>query len=294
MSAPPPDRPTARSLKPLRALLPYLRAYRGTLALALGALLIASAAMLALPLALRDVIDAGMITRDRATIDRYFIAFLVAAAVFGVFAAIRFYMVTWLGERVIADLRKRVYARVVRMDPTFFEVTRTGEVLSRLTTDTTLVQSIAGVGISITLRSIINLIGSLVLLVLTSPRLTGMILVLIPLIVAPLIAIGRRVRKLSRASQDRVAETSGLADETLNAIQTIQAFTLESVQSHRYDGAVEDSFRTAVRRSRVRAYMTACAVDRRARCARGAHEPRSAEPVSAVCGVRRCRRCFVE
>lgn len=257
MSPPPPDRPKARSLKPLRALLPYLRAYRGTLALALGALLIASAAMLALPMALRDVIDAGMITRDRATIDRYFIAFLIAAGVFGIFAAVRFYMVTWLGERVIADIRKRVYARVVRMDPTFFEVTRTGEVLSRLTTDTTLVQSIAGVGISITLRSIINLVGSLVLLTLTSPRLTGMILVLIPLIVAPLIAIGRRVRKLSRASQDRVAETSGLADETLNAIQTIQAFTLESVQSRRYDDAVEGSFHTAVHRSRIRAYMTA-------------------------------------
>jgi ATP-binding cassette subfamily B protein len=257
MSATPPDRPKARSLKPLRALLPYLRTYRGTLVLALGALLVASAAMLALPLALRDVIDAGLITRDRATIDRYFIAFLVAAAIFGIFAALRFYMVTWLGERVVADIRKRVYAQIVRMDPTFFEVTRTGEVLSRLTTDTTLVQSIAGVGISITLRSTINLIGSLVLLVLTSPRLTGIILVLIPLIVVPLIAIARRVRKLSRASQDRVAETSGLAGETLNAIQTIQAFTLEDVQSRRYDSAVEDSFAVAVRRSRIRAYMTA-------------------------------------
>lgn len=257
MPASTPDRPKARSIKPLRALLPYLRAYRGTLALALAALLIASAAMLALPMALRDVIDAGMITRDRATIDRYFVAFLAAAFVYGVFAAIRFYMVTWLGERVVADIRKRVYERVVRMDPTFFEVTRIGEVLSRLTTDTTLVQSIAGVGISITLRSIINLVGSLVLLVLTSPRLTSMILVLIPLIVVPLIAIGRRVRKLSRASQDRVAETSGLADETLNAIQTIQAFTLEPIQSARYAAAVEESFATAVRRSRIRAYMTA-------------------------------------
>lgn len=252
-----PDRPKTRSIKPLRALLPYLRAYRGTLALALAALLIASAAMLALPLALRDVIDAGMVTRDSATIDRYFVAFLLAAIVYGVFAAIRFYMVSWLGERVVADIRKRVYERIVRMDPTFFEVTRTGEVLSRLTTDTTLVQSIAGVGISITLRSTINLVGSLVLLVLTSPRLTGMILILFPLIIVPLIAIGRRVRRLSRAAQDRVAETSGLADETLNAIQTIQAFTLEPIQAARYGTAVEDSFATAVQRSRIRAYMTA-------------------------------------
>ncbi|MET0660734.1 MAG: ABC transporter transmembrane domain-containing protein [Steroidobacteraceae bacterium] len=257
MSADIPDRPKARSIKPLRALLPYLRAYRGTLAVALTALLIASAAMLALPIALRDLIDAGMLTRNRATIDRYFVAFLLAAIVYGVFAAIRFYMVTWLGERVVADIRKRVYERVVRMDPVFFEVTRTGEVLSRLTTDTTLVQSIAGVGISITLRSMVNLVGSLVLLVLTSPRLTGMILILIPLIMAPLIAIGRRVRKLSRAAQDRIAETSGLADETLNAIQTIQAFTLEPIQAARYGAAVESSFSTAIRRSRIRAYMTA-------------------------------------
>jgi ATP-binding cassette subfamily B protein len=257
MRATTPDRPKARSLKPLRELLPYLRPYRGALALALTALVIAAAAMLALPVALRDVIDAGLITRDPATVDRYFVVFLVAAIVFGVFSAVRFYMVTWIGERVVADVRKRVYERVVRMDPTFFEVTRTGEVLSRLTTDTTLVQSIAGVGISVTLRSTINLIGSLVLLVLTSPRLTGMILVLIPLIVVPLIAIGRRVRKLSRAAQDQVAETSGLADESLNAIQTIQAFTLESIQAQRYGAAVESSFATAIRRSRIRALMTA-------------------------------------
>jgi ATP-binding cassette, subfamily B, bacterial len=252
-----PDRPKSRSLKPLRALWPYLRVYKKTLALALAALLIASGAMLVLPLAFRNVIDQGMAVQDRSTIDLYFVAFLAAAGVFGLFAALRFYLVTWLGERVVADLRSDIYQRVIRMDPTFFEVTRTGEVLSRLTTDTTLVQSIAGVNLSITLRSSIQLLGALALLVATSPSLAGMILLLIPLVIAPLIIVGRRLRTLSRQSQDRVADTSGLAGETLNAIQTVQAFTLEALHGERYDKAVEDSFLIAVRRTRVRALLTA-------------------------------------
>ena len=142
------------------------------------------------------------------------------------------------------------------MDPMFYETTRVGEVLSRLTTDTTLVQSISGVNLSIILRSTLSLIGSLVLLGLTSAKLMGVILVLIPVVVVPLIVIGRRVRGLSRASQDRIADTSGLAGETLNAIQTVQAFTLEELQSERYRKAVEESFATAIRRTRVRAALT--------------------------------------
>jgi ATP-binding cassette subfamily B protein len=251
------DRPKARSLKPLRALLPYLAPYRGTILLALAALLTASAAMLALPIALRYLIDEGMSTGSSETVNRYFVAFLAAAGAFGVFAALRFYLVTWLGERVVADLRADVYSRVIRMDPTFFEVTRTGEVLSRLTTDTTLVQSIAGVNLSITLRSTITIVGSLVMLAITSLKLTGLILVLIPLILGPLLTLGRRVRRLSRASQDRIADTSGLAGESLTAIQTVQAFTLEDVHARRFGLAVEDSFRAAVRRTRVRAVLTA-------------------------------------
>ena len=257
--ASPPDRPKGRSLKPLRSLLPFLRPHVGTLLLALGALLVAAAAMLALPVALRNLIDEGMTAGSSETINRYFIAFLAAAAVFGVFAALRFYLVTWLGERVVADLRQAVYGRVIRMDPAFFEVTRTGEVLSRLTADTTLVQSIAGVNLSITLRSIITVAGSLVMLAVTSLKLTAIIVVLIPLLIAPLVILGRRVRKLSRTSQDRIADTSGLADETLNAIQTVQAFTLESLSADRFDAAVEDSFDAAVRRTRVRSTLTAIA-----------------------------------
>ncbi len=177
--------------------------------------------------------------------------------VFGVFAALRFYLVTWLGERVVADLRKAVYRGVVRMDPTFFEVTRTGEVLSRLTADTTLVQAISGVNLSITLRSLLSLIGGLVMLALSSARLMGVILVLIPLVIGPIILVGRRVRRLSRVAQDRIADTSSLVDETLNAIQTVQAFTLEALQSRRYGEAVEPSFAAALHRSRVRAWLTA-------------------------------------
>ncbi|HEY3658617.1 MAG TPA: ABC transporter transmembrane domain-containing protein [Steroidobacteraceae bacterium] len=254
------DRPRAKSLNPLRALLPFIKPYRGMMVGALSALLVATISMLALPIALRQLIDHGLAAKDASTINRYFIGFLAAAVVFAAFAALRFYLVTWLGERVVADLRSAVYRRVVRMDPLFYETTRVGEVLSRLTTDTTLVQAISGVNLSIVLRSTLSLIGALVMLGLTNAKLTGVILVLIPIVVVPLILIGRRVRGLSRASQDRIADTSGLADETLNAIQTVQAFTLEDLQSERYRRAVEDSFVTAVLRTRVRAALTAIGI----------------------------------
>ncbi len=249
-----------RSLNPLRALLPFLRPYRGMMAGAVCALLIASAAMLALPVAVRQLIDHGITNKDAGTINLYGIGFLAAAVAFGVFAALRFYLVTWVGERVVADLRVAIYRRVVRMDPMFYETTRVGEVLSRLTTDTTLVQAIAGVNLSIVLRSTLNLLGALVLMGLTSAKLLGVILLLMPVVVVPLIVTGRRVRGLSRASQDRIADTSGLAGETLNAIQTVQAFTLEELQSRRYAKAVEDSFLTAVRRTKVRAVLTAVGI----------------------------------
>jgi ATP-binding cassette, subfamily B, bacterial len=243
----------------LRALVPYLRPYRGVLLLALLALLVAAAAMLALPIALRYLIDNGISSKRGDTINQYFVAFLSAAAIFGVFAALRFYLVSWLGERVVADMRSAVYARVIRMDPAFFEVTRIGEVLSRLTADTTLVQSIAGVNLSITLRSTLSLIGSLVMLGVTSFKLTAILVVLIPVVIVPLIVLGRRVRRLSRTSQDRIADTSSIADETLNAVQTVQAFTLEQINTNRFDAAVEDSFGAAVRRTRTRSTLTALA-----------------------------------
>jgi ATP-binding cassette subfamily B protein len=254
-----PERPKPKSLAPLRALVPFLMPHWRLLALAFTALLVAAGAQLALPVALRFLIDEGLAARNAATINRYFVLFLGAGAVFGAFAALRFFFIMWLGERVVADIRSAVYAKVIRMDPTFFEVTRTGEVLSRLTADTTLIQAVAGFGISLTLRSTLTLLGSLVLLVLTSPMLTLLIVVLMPLVVGPLLLLGRRVRRLSRDSQDRVADASALAGETINAVQTVQAFNLEGLQIRRFRDAVEHSFAVAVRRIRVRAWLTALA-----------------------------------
>jgi len=254
------ERPKGKSLKPLRSLAPFILAYRGVLVSALLALLIASAAMLALPVALRYLIDNGFAANDVGTINRYFGWFFAAAAVFGGFAALRYYLVSWLGERVVADIRTQVYDRVIRMDPTFFETTRTGEVLSRLTADTTLVQSVSGVSLSIALRTTVNLVGGLVMLALTSVQLTVYIMLGIPLVILPLIVVGRRIRSQSRDTQDRVADTSSLADETLNAIQTVQSFTLEPLQSERYGRAVAESFRAAVRRVRTRAFLTAMGI----------------------------------
>jgi ATP-binding cassette subfamily B protein len=257
--APASERPKAKSLRPLRTLWPFIKPYRKTLAAAIASLLIASVAMLALPVALRFLIDNGFVAQDLGTVNRYFVWFLAAALVFSLFAALRYYLVTWMGERVVADIRNAVYAHVIRLDPLFFEVTRTGEVLSRLTTDTTLVQSISGAGISIALRSTLALLGGLIMLVLTSPKLAGYTLVGIPVVVAPVIIFGRRIRKLSRQSQDRVADTSGLAGETLNAMQTIQSFTLEDMQARRYAEAVKSSFLTAVSRIRMNAILVAAA-----------------------------------
>src|SRR5688572_3572445 len=228
--------------------------------IALGALLVAASAMLALPQALKNVIDKGFTAADAAAIDRYFLLLLLAAAIFAAFASLRMYLVGWIGERVVADLRSAVYRRVIHMDPAFFEVTKTGEVLSRLTTDTTLIQSLAGAGLSILLRSSVSFVGSLLLMLYTSPKLALLILALVPTVLLPMVLFGRKVRRLSRDSQDRVADTSGLAGEALNAIQTVQAFTLESLLGQRFDTAVESSFDTAIRRTVVRAWLIAVAI----------------------------------
>jgi ATP-binding cassette, subfamily B, bacterial len=253
------DRPKSHSLKPLRALWPYLRAYRGTLYLAIFALVTASASMLVLPLILRHLIDQAQAVPDGRTLDLYFASFLIAAVVFSLFAALRYYLLTWIGERVVADLRRDVFQRIVQMDPAFFEVTPTGEVLSRLTTDTTVVQITASVTLSVTLRSLLQLIGAVALMVATSPMLAGAILLLLPAIIAPLMLLAGRLRRLSRESQDRVAQTSGLAGEALDAMQTVQAFTREDLSASRYREAVEASFAVAAARTRVRGVLTGLA-----------------------------------
>ncbi len=254
------DRPKGRTVRPLVALWPFLKPYRSTLILACIVLIVAAAALLAIPAAARLVIDEGFSANNVNAVNQYFLGFLSVAIVFGFFAALRFYLVIWLGERVVADIRRAIYARVIDMDTSFFEVTRTGEVLSRLTTDTTLVQSIAGAGLSIALRSSLTLIGGLFLLFYTNFKLTMYMLMFMPVILVPLILVGRRIRKLSMKSQEKIADSSGLADETLNAVQTIQAFTLEERQKGRFNEKIEDSFIAAVKRIRVRALMTAMGV----------------------------------
>jgi len=246
----------ARKLAPLARLGRFLRPYRGRLALAFVALSIAAAASLVLPVAVRQMIDLGFSRANAEHIDRYFLFLFVVAVVLGLFVAVRFYMVSWLGERVVADIRSAVYRHVIGMSPAFFEVTRTGEVLSRLTTDTTLIQVVVGTSMSMALRSALMLAGGLVMMGFTSPRLTGYTIALLLLVILPIILFGRQVRRLSRDSQDRVADSSALAGEKLNAVTTVQAFTQEAKETARFDESVEASFRTALRRITMRALLT--------------------------------------
>ena len=250
------NRPQSKSIQPLRSLIPLIATYKGTLAIAILALLVSSAALLAMPIAVRNVIDHGFSVDDAANIDRYFFILLFFVFVIGFFGAMRAYFVNWLGERVVADLRCKVFAHVIYMDPGFFETTKIGEVLSRLTTDTTLIQSVSGVTISIFLRSSIQLIGGLVLLGFTSIKLLGVLLLIFPLVVVPVMLVGRWLRKLSRDSQDRIADASGQAAEILGNAQTVQSFTAEHLEIERFSASIQTSFRTAVRRIRVRALLT--------------------------------------
>jgi ATP-binding cassette subfamily B protein len=255
----PEQRAKGATLRPLRMLVPFIAPYKGTLLLAMVALLLSSAAMLAMPIAVRNVIDHGFSVEDASNVNRYFLALMLFAVMIGVFGAARSYFVNWLGERVVADLRERVFRHVLRMDPSFFEVTKIGEVLSRLTADTTLIQAISGVGVSIILRSSIQFIGALALLAYTNLELAGILLIILPLIFAPILLIGRWVRKLSRASQDRVADASSQSSEILHAVQTVQAFVNEEREAARFGDTIELSFTVAILRTRVRALFTTVA-----------------------------------
>ncbi|MBM3396544.1 MAG: ATP-binding cassette domain-containing protein [Betaproteobacteria bacterium] len=251
-----PARPTPKSLS---GLLPFLLPYRARIALALLFLALAAASTLLFPIALRQLIDGGLIAPDgdpptlRA---HFFLLFGVAVAV-GVFSAARFYMVSWLGERVTADVRNAVYAHVLRQSPVFFETTQTGEVLSRLTADTTLVQTVVGSSFSLGLRNAVMGIGALLILVWTHPYVMFMVLAVLGVIVLPMAWFGRRVRRLSRASQDRVADASAIAAEVLNAIPVVQSYTAEGREATRFDASTQAAFNTAVRRSKARSMLIA-------------------------------------
>src|ERR1700693_4389353 len=238
---PPPERQKS-SLATLRGLMPFLTPYRRQFVLAGIALLVAAAATLTIPYAFKQMIDLGFgaagIGSSSHHIDLYFLALFGVASILAVATAARFYMVSWLGERVTADLRSAVYAHVVTQSPQFFETTKTGEVLSRLTTDTTLIQALIGTSISMALRNFLLFVGGMIMLFITSVKLTSIIIVMLGAVVLPIVIYGRRVRKLSRESQDRIADASGLAGEILNAMPTVQAFTHETIEAERFGSSV--------------------------------------------------------
>ena len=254
-----PDRP--QSPQSLSGLWPFVRPYRLQVLAAALALLLAAAATLLFPVALRHLIDGGLLPADRSeqtlALRGHFLELFGVAVALGVFSAARFYVVSWLGERVTADLRNAVYSHVLRQSPAFFESTRTGEVLSRLTTDTTLVQTVVGSSLSMGLRNALMGAGALAMLVWSHPAVMLQVLLLVVLVVAPAMWYGRRVRKLSRASQDRVADSSALAAEVLNAIPVVQSHTAEDREAQRFADATGQAFETAVRRSRARAALVA-------------------------------------
>jgi ATP-binding cassette subfamily B protein len=254
-----------RKISALAGLWPFLRPYRARVALAFVLLCLASATILLVPLAFRDLIDFGFGERERQggrllgalSLNGHFIALFGLASIWALAVAARYYTVSWVGERVTADLRNAVYARVLAQSPQFFETLQTGEVLSRLTGDTTLIQTVVGSSISMGLRSVFQFIGGMVMLAVTSFYLFSLNLGLMALLILPIVAIGRKVKKLSRESQDRIADASALAGEILNAMPTVQAYTQEEQEAGRFAARTELSFATGVRRTRVRAALTA-------------------------------------
>lgn len=255
------ERKKSQSPKSLSGLLPFLRPYRGSIALAGFFLVMAALATLAFPLALRSLIDSGLVQLDRGAqmvaLREHFAALFAVSVALGVFSAARFYMVSWLGERVTADLRNAVYGHVLRQSPEFFETTQTGEVLSRLTTDTTLVQTVVGSSLSMGLRNAVMGTGALGMLIWTNPVVMFQVLLVLLLIVLPSLWFGRRVRKLSRASQDRVADSSAIAAEVLNAIPVVQSYTAEAREAGRFNASTDSAFETAIRRTRARSVLVA-------------------------------------
>ena len=244
-------------MRSLRALIPWLAPYRLRIAGAGVALIVAAGSVLVLGQGLRALIDEGFGAGDGALLDRalaglFVVIALLAAAAFG-----RFYLVAWVGERVVADMRRAVFERMLGLSAAFFESARVGEVLSRLTTDTTLLQVVVGSSVSVALRNVLLFLGGTALLFVTSPRLAGLVFLIVPVVVLPIVFFGRRVRRLSRASQDRVADISAHGEETLNAIRTVQAFGHEPIDGRRFGARVDDALATALRRNMARGLLTA-------------------------------------
>ncbi len=259
------ERSKAQNPRSLSGLLPFLKPYRARITLALMFLVLAAVATLAFPVALRGLIDGGLASggtdADKGlrvlALREHFLELFAVAVALGLFSAARFYLVSWLGERVTSDLRNAVYAHVLRQSPEFFETTQTGEVLSRLTVDTTLVQTVVGSSLSMGLRNSVMGLGALAMLVWTNPYVMVQVLGILVLVVLPSLWFGRRVRKLSRASQDRMADSSAIAAEVLNAIPVVQSYSAEARETQRFVTSTDNAFRVAVRRSLARSTLVA-------------------------------------
>ncbi|MBM2577400.1 ATP-binding cassette domain-containing protein [Jannaschia sp. Os4] len=249
------DREGSKEVGNLTRLIPFFRPYLPWVVAALAALVLTAVVSLILPLAVRRVVD-GFDTGAEALLDGYFGAALAIAGALAIGTGLRYYLVTRLGERVVADIRKAAFARMIRMSPDFFDGILTGEVLSRITTDTTLLLSVIGSSVSVALRNVLILAGGMVLMIWTAPKLAGLVLLIVPAVILPIVILGRRLRKLSRENQDWIAESSGRASEWLLSAQTVQAYTFEGEAAKRFDSVTEDSFRSAQTRIGVRAVMT--------------------------------------
>ena len=249
------ERPKAKQVSGLRGLAPFLRPYRGLIVVAALALTLTSSVSLILPMAVRRVVD-NFTAQDAGLLDKYFGAAMAIALLLAVGTGIRYYFVTRLGERVVADIRRALFDRVIGMSPSYFDNIMTGEVLSRITTDTTLILSVIGSSVSVALRNILTTIGGLVLIALTSAKLTGLVLLVVPAVVVPIVVLGRRLRVLGRENQDWIAQSSGMASEALSAVQTVQSFTHETLTRAGFGALTEKSFDSAKTRILTRAFMT--------------------------------------
>ncbi|MGV1789735.1 ABC transporter transmembrane domain-containing protein [Rhizobium sp. A37_96] len=249
-----------RSIRPLGRLTPYLRRYRGMVAGALVSLVIAAVTSLALPVAVRRMIDHGFDQVDRGLIDSYFVAIMIMALLLAAASALRYYFVISIGERIVSDMRREVFDHVTRLSPSFFDVNQSGEIVSRLTADTTQIKSAVGATASVALRNLILCLGAVIMMIVTSPKLSSIVLIAIPIIVLPLVSFGRSVRKRSRAAQDTLAQASAYANETIAANRTIQAYNGEAAASKRYGGAVEDAYQAARAAIKSRSLLTGFAI----------------------------------
>ncbi|HLI13559.1 MAG TPA: ABC transporter transmembrane domain-containing protein [Alphaproteobacteria bacterium] len=259
-AASPSERPKSRNLRYLRRIAPFLRPYKLQIAAAIAALVISASTVLVFGSGLRWLVDRGFASGNGALLDRALELLFIVIAVLALATYGRAYFVAWIGERVAADIRRAVYDHVLHLSPAFFEMTRTGEVVSRLTTDTTLLQTVVGSSASMALRNLLMLVGGVVMMVVTSPKLTGLVVLVVPLVVAPILVMGRRVRSLSRLTQDGLGEVSAYAEESLNAIRTVQAFVHEAMDRRRFGERVEAAFDAAARRIRVRSFLVALVI----------------------------------